>query len=120
MLTLWKDGSVSCETVAALKAKRRSSAIIKTINKATGNESMKMTDFNQANWVSVTNGYLLSMKKALSSTSKFDLIISAAKTFVKATFRTGNTTASAKQNTLDERAYLCDDSDSDGEAAEEN
>ena len=79
-----------------------------------------MTDFNQVNWASVTNGYLLSMKKALSSTSKFDLIISAAKTFMKATFQTGDTTASTKQNTLDERAYLCDDSDSDGEAAEEN
>ena len=86
MLTLWKDGSVSCETIAALKAKRQSSVIIKTINKATGKELMKMMDFNQVNWVSVTNGYLLSMKKALSSTSKFDLIISAAKTFVKATF----------------------------------
>ena len=86
MLTLWKDGSVSCETIAALKAKKRSSAIIKTINKATGKESTKMMDFNQANWASVTNGYLLSMKKALSSTSKFDLIISAAKTFVKVTF----------------------------------
>ena len=93
MLTLWKDGSVSCETVAALKAKRRSSVII---NKATGKESTKMMDFNQANWASVTNSYLLSMKKALSSTSKFDLIISAAKTFVKATFRTGDTTASAE------------------------
>ena len=79
-----------------------------------------MTDFNQANWPSVTNSYLLSMKKALSSTSKFDLIISAAKTFVKVTFRTGDTTASAEQNTLDERAYLCDDLDLDGEAAEEN
>ena len=65
MLTLWKDGSVSWETVAALKEKRQSSAIIKTINKATGKESTKMTDFNQANWASVTNGYLLSMKKAL-------------------------------------------------------
>ena len=79
-----------------------------------------MTDFNQANWASVTNGYLLSMKKALSSTSKFDLIISAAKTFVKATFQTGDTTASAEQNTLDEQAYLYDDLDLDGEAAEEN
>ena len=54
MLTLWKDGSVSCETIAALKAKKRSSAIIKTINKATGKESTKMMDFNQANWASVT------------------------------------------------------------------
>ena len=103
-----------CETIVALKAKRWSSAIIKTINKATGKESTKMMDFNQANWASVTNGYLFSIKKALSSTSKFDLVISAAKTFMKVTFRTGNTTASAKQNTLDEQAYLSNDSDSDG------
>ena len=67
MLTLWKEVSVSCETVAALKAKRQSSAIIKTISKATGKELTKMMDFNQVNWVSVTNGYLLSMK-AVSST----------------------------------------------------
>ena len=64
-----------------------------------------MMDFNQANWVSVTNGYLLSIKKALSSASKFNLIISP-KTFMKATSRTGNTTASTKQNTLDEQAFL--------------
>ena len=80
-------------------SKRWSSAIIKTINKATGKELTKMTDFNQVNWASVTNGYLLSMKKALSSTSKFDLIISAAKTFMKATFRTGDTTASTSDAT---------------------
>ena len=104
-LTLWKDGSVSCETIVVLKAKKWSSAIIKTINKATSKESMKMMDFNQANWVSVTNGYLLSIKKALSSASKFNLIISP-KTFMKATSRTGNTTASTKQNTLDEQAFL--------------
>ena len=113
-LTLWRDGSISCETIAALKAKERSSAIIKTVNKATGKESTKMTDFNQVNWATITgtNGYLSSVKKTLSSASKINNIINAAKGFLKATSRTGDsTTLSAEQ---DERAFLCDDeSDSD-------
>ena len=111
-LTLWRDGSISCETVAALKAKERSSAIIKTVNKATGKESTKMTNFNQVNWATITNGYLSSVKKTLSSASKINDIINAAKGFLKATSRTGDsTTLSAEQ---DERAFLCDDeSDSD-------
>ena len=74
-----------------------------------------MTDFNQANWATITNGYLSSIKKTLSSASKFDPIINAAKSFVKATSRTGDTTAfnntSAEQD-MDERAFLCDDDDS--------
>ena len=74
-------------------------------------------DFNQANWAAITNGYLFSIKKALSSASKFNIIINAAKSFVKATSRLGpgdtfNNT-SAEQD-MDERAFLCDDdSDSD-------
>ena len=113
-LTLWKDGSISCETVAELKAKKRSSAIIKTVNKATGKESSKLTDFNQANWVTVTSGYFSSIKKTLSSPAKCDAIINAAKSFIKATSRTGDTgtlTSTVEQD-LDERALLCDD-DSD-------
>ena len=70
---------------AALKAKKRSSTIIKTINKATGKESMKMTDFNQANWAMITTGYLSSIKKTLSAKSKSNSIIKAAKSFLKAT-----------------------------------
>jgi len=117
-LTLWKDGSISCETVAAHKAKKRSSAIIKTINKATGKESTKTTDFNQANWGPIINGYLLSIKKALSSPSKLNPIIKAAKSFMKATSRIGDSTAfnitSAEQDMpVDERALLCDDSESE-------
>ena len=69
-----------------------------------------MMDFNQANWAMITNGYLSSIKMTLSAPSKFDIIIKAAKSFVKATTRTGDTTAfndtSAEQ---DERAFLCDD-----------
>lgn len=74
-----------------------------------------MTDFNQANWATITNGYLSSIKKNLSPASKFDTIINAAKSFVKITTRTGDTTAfndTAEQD-MDERAFLCDDPDSD-------
>jgi hypothetical protein len=63
--------------------KKRSSAIIKTINKATGKESTKMMDFKQMNWAAITNGYLSSIK-ALSA-SKFNIIVDAAWSFVKAT-----------------------------------
>lgn len=67
-----------------------------------------MTDFNQANWATITNGYLASIKKTLSPISKFDTIINAAKSFMKTTSRIGDTfNASAKQE-MDERAYLCD------------
>jgi hypothetical protein len=114
-LTLWKDGSISCETIADVKARKRSSAIIKTINKATGKESTKATDFNQANWATITTGYLASIKKALSSASKLNIIINAAKSFVKATSRPGpgdTLNVTSTQQDMDERAFLCDD-DSD-------
>ena len=113
-LTLWKDGFVSCETVAAVKAKKRSSAIIKTINKATGKESTKTTDFNQANWATITNGYLSSIKKAFTgrNASKFDDTINEAKSFLKATSRAGDSNNTSAKQEMDERALLCDD-DSD-------
>jgi hypothetical protein len=115
-LTLWKDRSISCETIADVRARKRSSAIIKTINKATGKESTKATDFNQANWATITNGYLVSIKKALSSASKLNIIIDAAKHFVKATSRPGQAGDTLITSTgledMDERAFLCDD-DSD-------
>jgi hypothetical protein len=70
-----------------------------------------MTDFNQANWATITNGYLVSIKKALSPVSKFNVIINEAKDFVKATSRTGDTTAfdDSVGPDMDERAFLCDD-----------
>jgi hypothetical protein len=109
-LTLWRDGYVSCESVAEYKARKRSSPIIKVVNKATGKESSKMTDFNQANWAMITNGYLLSIKKALSPPGKFDPIINAAKNFVKVTSRTGDSlNKSGGDQEVDERAFLCDD-----------
>ena len=78
-----------------------------------------MTDFNQANLATITNGYLLSIKKAFTgrSASKFDFdnIINEAKSFLKATSRTRDSTAfnnTPAEQDVDERALLCDD-DSD-------
>ena len=69
-----------------------------------------MTDFNQANWATITNGYLSSIKKTLSAPSKFDVIIKAAKSFMKATTRTRDTTAFNDTSTeQDEQAFLCND-----------
>ena len=112
-LTLWKDGFVSCETVSAHKAKKRSSAIIKTINKATGKESTKTTDFNHTNWAMITSSYLSNIKTNLSSAGKFDRIINDSKSFMKmVTSQSGDTTFNSAAQDTDERALLCDD-DSD-------
>ena len=70
--------------VAEVKAKKRSSAIIKTINAVTGKESSKTTDFNQGNWAAKTTGYLGSIKKAFSKSAanlkRFHDIVNGAKT----------------------------------------
>ena len=73
-----------------------------------------MTDFNQANWATITNGYPSSIKKAFTghSARKFDDIINKAKSFLKATSQTGDSTASnntSAEQDVDERALLCDD-----------
>ena len=115
-LTVWRDKCISCETVAAVKAKKRSSAIIKTVNATTGKESTITTDFTQLNWALTAKNYFVSVKNAYASNPmKFNLIIDDAKSFVKATSRTVDTTFNntlAGEQDLDERAFLCDD-DSD-------
>jgi hypothetical protein len=62
-------------------------------------------------------GYLSSIKKNLSPASKFDVIIKAAKSFMKITSRGDTTTFNdtSTEGDMDERAFLCDDTDSDGE-----
>lgn len=78
-----------------------------------------MTDFNQANWATITTGYLSSIKKTLSAESKSNSIIKAAKSFLKATSRTAGDTAFPsveQETTMDERAFLCDDPESDGDS----
>ena len=65
-------------------------------------------DFNQANWATITTGYLSSIKKTLSARSKSNSIIKAAKSFLKATSRTAGDTAflSAEQETVTTFLYL--------------
>jgi hypothetical protein len=102
-------------TIADHKAGKRSSAIMKTMNKATGKESTKSTDFNLANWGAITNGYLSSIKKTLSD-KKFDGIINDAMSFTKVSRRGESTAASsatADQELANERAFLVDDDSDD-------
>ena len=77
-LMLRFEGFVTCESAAAFKAKMRSSPIIKKLNTVSRKESTRFTDFNHTNWGDNTNGYLLSIKKNLSSDSKFDRIVDKA------------------------------------------
>jgi hypothetical protein len=112
-LTLWRDGFISCETVAAHKAGKRSSPILRLVNKVTGKESTRTTDFNQSNWGAVTSSYIQSIKKNLSSDIKFDAVIADARSSVKVSQR-GDATATAMMTTgldeeYDERAQLSDD-----------
>ncbi|KAH9979321.1 hypothetical protein BGW80DRAFT_592207 [Lactifluus volemus] len=81
-LTLWRDGFISCETVAAQKAGKRSSAIKKTLNKSTGQVSRKSTDFNEANWGTATCSYITLIERHLTpNTKKFDRIADEAVRF---------------------------------------
>lgn len=110
---LWDKGFISCETVADHRARKRSSPIIKTVNKATGKSSTKMTDFNQANWSAPTNSYLASIKGL--SDSKFNVIIKAAMAIAKATQPAEAPSSMGSNNDpADERACLASD-DSDGD-----
>ena len=114
---LWRDSYITCATVAEYKAGKRSSTIIKAVNKNTGKES-KSTDFNMMNWGAVTNGYLSSIRKNLNN-KKLGRIIDAARGFAKATIRQGESTtvsSGAPDNEqMIERAALADDSEMDSE-----
>lgn len=85
---------------------------MKTVNVVTGKESTKSTDFNQANWGAITNGYLSSIKKNLANNGKFDRIITDAMGFAKVNRRGDSALSSPEHDLSDERACLCDD-DSD-------
>jgi hypothetical protein len=111
-LTLWRDRFISCATAAAHKSGKRSSPIIKTVNKVTGKESTKSTDFNQTNWGTITSGYLSSIKKNLSDGKKFDAIIKDAMGFAKVNQRGESTATSStipEHEMANERAFLADD-----------
>jgi hypothetical protein len=100
----------------AHKLRKRSSPIIKVVNKATGKESTGSTDFNHANWGAIMSDYIQSIKNSLSPISKFDAIIAKAKSFTKVNNHGGNMVAASTipKEKLDGHAQLCDD-DSDDE-----
>ena len=113
---LWCDSFISCETAAASKAGKRSTTFIKTVNKMTGKESMKASNFNQANWGAVMSDYLSSIKKNLSGSKKFDNIIQEAMSFAKLCWwgeSTATSSTAPEHEVGNERVLLADDSNED-------
>jgi hypothetical protein len=90
--------------VIAHKARKRSSSILKLMNKVTRKESTRTTDFNQSNWGTVMSGYILSIKKALSLDIKFGAIITNVRSFVKMS-QHGDATTTATMTTGLEEEY---------------
>jgi hypothetical protein len=86
---------------------------MKIVNKTTGKESTRSTDFNQTNWGAVTSGYITSIGKSLASDSKFDALVANAKSFAKVNQRDRTTTSPMIEQEFDERAELCDDESDD-------
>jgi len=83
------------------------------MNKVTGKESTRTTDFNQSNWGAVTSSYIQSIKKNLSSDIKFDAVITDVRSSMKvsqhgdATVTTMTTTGLDEE--YDERTQLSND-----------
>jgi hypothetical protein len=112
---LWHDGHISCDTVADHKAGKRASPIIKAMNKVTGKESTRATDFNLANWGTATSSYIRSIKKALSTDTKFEAIINDTRSYAKVNQRGDMAIISSTipEEDFDVRAQLCDDESDD-------
>jgi hypothetical protein len=113
---------ISCECKTAnqgaqgKQARKKASAIKKTVNQATGKESTMSTNFNLVNWGSATDSYFQSVRKNLFfNGTDFDLIIQEAVGIANANRRpdpSGNSVTDDEAN--DEHACLVDDSsDSD-------
>jgi len=86
---------------------------MRVVNKVTGKESTRTTDFNQSNWGAVTSSYILSIKKNLSLDTKFDAVIADVRSFLKVS-QCGDATMTATATTVpkeeyDERIQLSDD-----------
>lgn len=81
------------------------------MNKTTGKESTRLTDFNEANWGLVTSGFIQSIKTNLSSDAKFAAIVSDAKNFAKVNQRADATATppTVHEQEYEERALLRDD-----------
>ncbi len=91
------------------------SGIIKVVNNLTGKTSGKSTDFNQANWSSVTSEYFTSITANFQGkTDKFERLVEEAATFVQGNARCGNSLSTPSNLddgiSLGERALLVEES----------
>ena len=79
---LWHDGCISMDSLKS--AQKSGSGIIKVVNESTGKTSGKSTDFNQANWSSVTTEYFTSIAANFrGKADKFKSLLKEAAIFVQ-------------------------------------
>ena len=79
---LWRDGYISMNSLKSTP--KAGSGIIRVVNDSTGKTSGKFTDFNQANWSSITTEYLASITTNFrGKTDKFESLVKEAATFIQ-------------------------------------
>ena len=117
---LWRDGCISMDSLKS--APKSGSGIIKLVNDLTGKSSGKFTDFNQANWSSVTSEYLASITSNFcGKANKFESLVKEAATFIQGkNSRRGDSEGVTPSNlddgiSLGGRALLVEDSGDDDE-----
>jgi hypothetical protein len=102
-------------------APKTGTGIIKVVNDSTGKTSGKSTDFNQANWSSVTSEYLASITANFrGKTDKFESLVKEAATYVQGkNSRRGNSSSTPSNLddgiSLGERALLIEESGDEDE-----
>jgi hypothetical protein len=107
-LKLVATGTLTINVVHAAKGKTVN--LPKTMNLATGKESLRQTGFSDASWGKATRNYVKSA--CLLSTAKFDIVINKAKELIKPVHgRKTPWTETINVDENDERACLICNSD---------
>jgi hypothetical protein len=101
-----------------LTGKNASKAIIKTVNTATGKESVKDKAFTELNWGAKTKAYLQSVEKV--DKVLFAKIATKAQAFAKMSGRIGDGSLMAEDIECDERACLMDATDDEEDGMSTN
>jgi len=121
---LWRDGCISMDSLKS--APKSGSGIIRVVNDSTGKTSGKSTDFNQANWSSVTSEYLASITANFQGKpKKFESLVKEAATFIQSKNSQCGNLSSTPSNlddviSLGERALLIEESGDDDDDEESN
>jgi hypothetical protein len=112
VLTLWRDGKINCENVAAFQAWEASSSFISSMNTATGRVVKEETKFNQKFWGGATKAYLVSAINSLAQREKFDELLDKVNHYIRSGRRGDPRVFLTAMGTIvDEQALLKDDSD---------